>query len=689
VPRYGNFLYGSGRKYGVAPRLQYNVDPFVSTAVDYGVVQLTWTTPTGDFFGVRIVRNQDGFPETAEDGLIAWEELHIDGVTTRDDYLDGVDNIGVVNGTIATGSFVYYTYWILNADNVWVAVASTYCLMPKSHGVMTPTNEQLLSTQDKFIGLLPRVFTTADQNPLGQADTGSDLYNFLYPFAFTLDEYLTYTDFLLPEQDFKHTDPNILQAKIQQLGIVREPNFSTKYQKRLLKNATYIYRHKGTKAGLKVFSESLTGYPVTLFDSPNKMLSLQDSTFKQGTGNWRPLKNVTILAVATVLTPTVEALAIEAEYSAKVVVGQADGKLQNGVESPVLQGVPVSASTEYSFSTYLQKSATTGNVTFKIYWYDYTGTLVATSAGDTATSIGTSWTKKTYTATSDADAAYAAVEIIFASTGTYYMDMAQFALSSATDFNEARGITAFLNPSKTNYITNPSFETYTGTGPYTYSGWTTDGTPSPLSSTAGGVYVGPIGIPIQGGTWMLKLDTKVSGTTTLSTASGDVRADAFYAFSIYGKLASGTSRSVTVTVNAIDSNTDVIATKTSTYVLQYGATVNSTPWTRMITNLQVPPVEEGVTVSLEVEIACIGGGDDLIFEGAQLEPGYLPSDYFDGDIVDGGAMWVGTDHDSVSYQYVGITEKLDRLDTEISKYIPLNSSYVIDSYLGVLATGLT
>ena len=282
------------------------------------------------------------------------------------------------------------------------------------------------------------------------------------------------------------------------------------------------------------------------------------------------------------------------------------------------------------------------------------------------------------------------MEVTFAATGTYYLDMVQFSLATATDFDEARGIDVFLNPSKTNYITNPSFETYTGTGPYTFTGWTTNGTPSPTSATSGGVYVGPIGIPIQGGTWMLSLVSASTGTTTLSTVSQDITPNAFYVFSIYGKLASGTARTVNVTVNAIDSDDNVLATRTTSYVLEYGPTVNQTPWTRMYTNIQVPEIpSQYLTAHLEVEVSVIGGGDSFRFEGAQLEPGYVPSDYFDGDIVDGGAMWVGTAHDSVSYQYVGITEKLDRLDTEISKYIPYNSSYVIDSHLGVLATGLT
>lgn len=708
MPRYGNFRYGtSTKKYGVAPRLQYSVDPFTSTATDYGVVQLTWTPPQGDFFGVRIVRNQDGFSETAEDGVTVWEELHIDGVTSRSDYLDGTDNIGVMDGTIALGAFVYYSYWILNVSNVWINVANTYCLMPKSHGVLTPSRLELVSTHDKFMGLLPRVYTTIDENPLGQIDTSSDLYRFLQPFSFTLDEFFTYTDFLAPDFDGKYTDPSVLRAKVQASGLVNQANFATKYQKRLLKNANYIYKHKGTKKALKVFLESMTGYAATVTDSQNIMLSIQDSTFYKGVGNWQPLKAGTLSYSSEILPTSAENYAIDIQYIGKFVTTQANAKLQNGVDKPVTRGIPVDPAIEYKFSAYLKRGASTGNVYFKVYWYDFSGILISTSSADTATLVNSSaWVKKTLTTTSPAAAAYAALEVEFSTLGTQYIDMVQFAASSAPDvatFREAREVYAYLAPSKENYIDNPSFELYTGTGPYTFTGWSVlSGALAPASATAGGIYYGPMGIPIQSGVVMAHYTTALTGdssfkseiyptnTWTASSASG------FYTFSIYAKVASGTTpKNVIVKFTAEKYNEEsvlvVISESSTTTPLIYNqVSALSTPWERLSTTVQLPTVLSTDSYIFTVEVTVEDGqGVETYFEGAQLEKGYTPSDYFDGDTNSPSTYWYSTPNNSKSIQYVGVVDKANRVTTEITKYLPLNSAYRID--LGQLhsSSGIT
>lgn len=691
MPRYGNFLYNT-KQYGIAPRLEYSVDPFTSTAIDYGVVKLTWTLPQGDFFGARIVRNQDGFSETVEDGVVVWEELHIDGATTVSSYLDGEDNVGMYTAPIGEGTFAYYTYWILDPSNVWKNIGKTYCLMPKSHGTKTPQNLELISTQDKFMGMLPRVFTTSDENPLGQVDENSDLYNFLKAFTFTIDEFLTYIDFLKPDIDSKNMGPSVLTAKLQQSGLVREANFSSKYQKRLLKNANLIYSTKGTKTGLKVFSESLTGYPVTFTDSPNLMLSMQDSTFLNGVGNWIASKDAELSAIQTIIPSTAESLSIENQCVGKVVVSTANSKLQNGLQKPITTGVPVQESTDYAFSGYFQKSTGTGNVTLKVYWYDFTGTLISSQAG-TATSVGTSWTKITAPVSSPAGAVYAALEINFAATGTYYLDMLQFSLFSVTNYSEARGITVFLNPSKVNYITNPSFESFSGS-PVEFDNWDvnypTTTTVSAVSAFSAGEYVGPVGIPIQGGDWMMGLTCNSStGSVGFATTVYDLDPDTTYTFSLYVKSSASTPKTINLTQFLYEtplSEAPVLLNRFDSDTILLPNT-----WTRVYVTATFPKMDEDSAASSFLVVNCpqLTTGDTLIFEGAQLEKGFFPTDYFDGNLANGEAGWFGTENASASYQYVGISEKSDRLNTEIGKYLPQNSSYVITTNAGVLYKNLT
>jgi hypothetical protein len=108
-----------------------------------------------------------------------------------------------------------------------------------------------------------------------------------------------------------------------------------------------------------------------------------------------------------------------------------------------------------------------------------TSSLAATSA----------WSRKASDpALAPVGAAYAGVRVSFSATSAaVYLDMIQFADSTAETYSEPRGIGINLAPSKTNYITNPSFES-------AMTGWTRTGgtslTDVALSPVIPGVYSG-------------------------------------------------------------------------------------------------------------------------------------------------------------------------------------------------------
>ena len=85
--------------------------------------------------------------------------------------------------------------------------------------------------------------------------------------------------------------------------------------------------------------------------------------------------------------------------------------------------------TSYTFSVYMQALTATEAATLKIKWYDSTYTLISTSASSSPVSVTTgSWTRGYLTATAPATAAYAAVEVEFATTSTneILLDLALF-----------------------------------------------------------------------------------------------------------------------------------------------------------------------------------------------------------------------------------------------------------------------
>ncbi len=73
MANYGNAVYGVS-KYGISPLLAYSVEPMALLVTDFHESYVYWKTPTGNYTKVRLVRNQNSFPETSEDGIIVYED---------------------------------------------------------------------------------------------------------------------------------------------------------------------------------------------------------------------------------------------------------------------------------------------------------------------------------------------------------------------------------------------------------------------------------------------------------------------------------------------------------------------------------------------------------------------------------------------------------------------------------------
>lgn len=92
MAKYGGFVY-RGAYYGEIPRLPFSVEPFTAVAVDYDKIQLYWGPPQGQINGLRLVRNQTGFPEWPEDGVTLFERNSTEGDFGDTFYIDGADNL--------------------------------------------------------------------------------------------------------------------------------------------------------------------------------------------------------------------------------------------------------------------------------------------------------------------------------------------------------------------------------------------------------------------------------------------------------------------------------------------------------------------------------------------------------------------------------------------------------------------
>lgn len=740
MAKYNSVVYGQ-TTYGQKSRLAFSASPFTAVSLDYSTVQLNWSSPVGGYSAFRLVRNQDAFSETAEDGIILYEEYDINlddeggeistGVVSISEFIDS-EELSVPK--LTTGKYSYYTIWLLKtADKVWYKAGQTYLLIPDAHPTYAPDGSTFKTTHQKFLDLIPRVFSSGSYSPIDEPNLNSDLSIFLKGFSFTIDEFLTELDALLPNHQELSTSPEIVKIKSNQFGLPAEGLLSLKNQKRVLRDALYIYAEKGSIGAINALAEDLTGYPVRVSVTPNLMLSVQDSTFYEGLGFWLPQGNC-LLTLEDVTPVTSESLSIDTMYSAKVVASDDEATITNGTDAPVLKGVPVTAAQEYVFSLYAKMDSSTGSFTTKIKWYDFQGELLSTSTG-TATSVNTTWDVFTQTATAPTGAVYAGFEIVF-DAGTYYIDMVQMATSDVDYYSEARCIDVFLEPNKTNFIDNPSFEsvnsawTITGTSTVTYETDTsnvrvlagdtvlkaTSGTFSATTSTEQdkfptGLYA-TLSLYGKAAATEEPIDLTLTTTTSLAVVAysvasnvvtitvrenhpvkvGDQIVVAGVATAVNGTFTVTDVQGSTVLYSKTTSNVDTTAVTSGTLSTSVSVTETLTildSWTRVQIRSYIPAdfltAETSLTASISGDFS-----DDILIDAVQLEANYSATDYFDGNYgTERDSIWAGTVDDSTSYLYSNKIVNVSRLASEIEKYIPFNTPWFIRSYSGTESSGIS
>ena len=681
MPSYSNLVYAGGY-YGQAARLSFSVQPFTAVAIDYDKVLLTWSAiqnPSGEVFNaVRLVRNQVTFPETQEDGVILWEETQLTGPFSKSTFVDGYDNLLDDNehndSPLIGGRFAYYRMWLRKDDNVWYEAGDTYLVIPKDHGATAFAGTSTQTTHDKVMDLLPKVYTTATQSPIDNVDTESTLYQFLKGFSLTLDELLTYADVLKPNYSGLSTPPQVVSLQAQQLGLPLESALGLRAMKRLVREAVYLHNNKGTSLGVQTLAESLTGFAPTVTQTKNMMLTMQDSTFYKGIGSWLVIGDGTIEAADNFSPSSGLETVSDITYTGEVITNVDGVKISNGVSSPKTKGVPVSGEVDYNFSFYSffksDPGVDTPYPTATVHWFDYTGALISSDTDSSVADAYGSWVRQSMNVTSPEGAAFAAFDIELNLAGTWYIDRAQFALAeeaTTPSFEEARGVNVFLAPSKTNLLKNPSFDALN-------SFWVIDDNGSSL--------VDSTFAHASGLSQMLESITNTSALTQYTSESDPgITVGHFYTASIYAKTESGTE-DFELTLTAT-SGTDTVSETSGTVTL-------TDAWQRIHVTLFVPATYDETTYLTVDFIGAETTGNTIHLDGAQLEATYLPTDYFDGEYPEVyGAMWAGTENESVSYLYPNKHVKIPRLVANLAEYMPIGTTYAISTYAGLEYIGIS
>lgn len=400
--------YDAGDFYGDLAKLQFYAEPFTSLAINYSEIELNWVRPAGDYIEFRIVRSYDGFPETAEDGNVVYSWSATDGDTLVTAFTDGQ----ITDAPLVPGRFTYYRIWIRTPLNLWKIAADSYTLLPINHTTIAPDGTRLETTRNRLLEIIPKVFTTKTQSPTDEVDENSDLAKFLDGPSFELDRILTYAELLLPAESGRLTGPEILLLQSVQLGLPLEPYLATKQQRRLAREAMYIYQNKGTYTGLGAFVESLTGFAPDIFPSPNLVLTPQDSSFTGGSGLWYPAGDISIDISTTVpgvppegIPPVNPGDPVRPEpyvddyrYVAKITANEAGSRIITGEDDPIRKATPVIPGNPYIFSGYgkAEEGEAVGISAYAL-WYNYKGELIDTDPPRTFVQtpqvVGDDWTR--------------------------------------------------------------------------------------------------------------------------------------------------------------------------------------------------------------------------------------------------------------------------------------------------------
>lgn len=469
MAKFGTFQYGS-QLYGRVDRGSASSE-ILARPLDYQSVSVTVYCEPRVGSRYSLVRTTTGAAEEPGVGLTVAEGVIQDSVVSVVD--DGQQTASGSTIGLRPGPH-YYTFFVYDSSGNWLKDAATSTLVPEDKG-----------TQEVLMRMLPRVFTTANEDPVDEPDMSGDLARFLYPMAVTFDQLQTFVDQELPGSARSRTTLRGLHdAHCRSLGMPVEFTVGSAASTRLFRGAGYIYREKGTATALEHYAEALTGWPTTVKESSNRLLSLDDASFETGKGNWEGI-GVVIQQVAygsvAVNPPDTDYDYLLAPFASEGLAEltlEYDGLVEiRTPTSPVYplnefstnrlsslntraKSISVNAGASLYIAGDFLTTSGTPTVRANVYWLRADGYPASPgyTLGTEVTLDGT-WTRYSDTLTVPDGVAYAQVGFAFSGAGgeVIYADRLQ-ASDEETHYEDPATVDVICAPSRMNLMTRPSFE---------------------------------------------------------------------------------------------------------------------------------------------------------------------------------------------------------------------------------------
>jgi hypothetical protein len=654
MARFGTFAYGT-ELYGRVQR-GTATGSLLAQAIDYGLVRVKMYAESRIGAQFALVRTKTGAAEEPSSGItIAAGVVDSPEIIVLDGETNLVDGVQVNNVPVPNGP-VYYTLFIFDEDGRWLKDAATYVVSPRDRG----TVETMLYT-------LPRVFSTDTMSPTDEPSRTSDLYRFLYGLAVTLDELQTLTDRVLPTAArSRATLAGLHDAHCRSVGMPVEITLGLGTTSRLFRDAGPIYRKKGTLEGLITYTEALTGWSASVNESPNRLLSLQDASFEEGTGFWEVSGGTLTASLDGDETDVPDSEHdLELDRFAHGFVGRLE--LTSSSASMSLPGnpyqenetstqrsqvrlycVPVSNNVYVSMYWKAAQSGTSGRI--GVQWFDASGAPVQGLQLNTSTSIGTNWSRSTTSFQAPTGAAFLALSVLVSGGvgKVVYLDKIQVSTSDSY-YRDPRTVDVLCHPTRVNLLTVPGV----GGGHQ----WTAAA--GSIELDEGSAYSGPSGLLASGVTFVVQSESIPALPDSVLTVSAQIRSTDPAA--LYVAFFNSTGARIELPVPSED----------ALEILEVGIPQTSTgsgDWERVQARFLTP--QDAVTMRVTV-----AGADDTSIDNVILERTDREQYYFDVTTADSGdedAVAVEKDTHVYSALYPNRLSKLSRLRQTLSFYLPLD-----------------
>lgn len=666
--------------YGIESLTEFLATPFFAEPYNYGVIQVGWGKPSGDWTDFMLVRNSYGFPLTPDDGDAILTTTFAGHDSLSIPIID--DGIGFAEHKLTQGRAYYYSIFVKKtSDGSWRRAGNTRGVSVKDFGTAKAMYEYMPMPY-KSLSASKIVSTDSDLDY-----TNTDLYSFLSLFAFEYDLIKTLAENAKHRYDLMNLDGRLVPALMNQFGFPFEPDLGIQQGRRLLQYAAEIYSKRGSRAGIKTFVKAFTNFPCSIGPIKNLFLTNDDASFERSVGFWGNTTNATLTSIsgasespakapyaestAPVLHPNLQKGMMKA-----VAAASGDMVMYCGKTKPTTQGIPVTAGNAYAFTIKSLAKTTARSVSTSIYWYDQLGTFISSvTPVSTNNATGTSWVTTTVvTGTAPSGAVYAVpyVKVTGCASGeVHYFDCAQFeAGSTATDFVDARRIDIYLQPDRLNYIKNPSFASVT-------TGWTA--TNGAITSSTTKHYIGTNSAKLVVGSSATVAGISVTAGTTYGPA---VTPGSSYAFSMYA-IDVDTAKSYKAQLLWYTSGGTLISTTSGDVTA-----LSTTDWTRLTVIGTAPATAAYVVPQVMSSSAFVSGdsGKIVYFDGALFEPGESVNPYFDGtygylesyDMVwEGGNSTTGR-----GMYYRNLYNTAIRLRVVMADFLPYDATHAI--FTGVI-----